>query len=86
MAGMMRMEPNMGRADRYCRISVGSLLLVASTARMNREGGLSGLGTALLGGMMVAEGVLGTCPFYPFLGIDTREEQTNNVIYPYEGI
>lgn len=86
MAGMIRMEPNVGRADRYVRITIGSLLLACSAAHGAREGGWSGLGTGLLGGMMLAEGILGTCPLYPLLGIDTREEHTNDLISPYEGI
>ncbi|MFZ5826647.1 MAG: YgaP family membrane protein [Bacillota bacterium] len=86
MAGMLRMEQNVGQTDRYLRITFGSLLLACSAAHAAREGGMAGLGTGLLGGMMLAEGVLGSCPIYSLAGVDTREEQTNDVIRPYEGI
>lgn len=86
MAGTWRMEPNVGQTDRYMRITLGSLLLACSAASAAREGGMAGIGTGLLGGMMLAEGVLGTCPIYSLIGVDTREEQTNDVIRPYEGI
>jgi|GEM_PF-654162 len=79
-------EPNVGPLDRYLRIALGSLMLASSAGRMARYGSLAGLGTGLLGGMMLAEGILGTCPLYSALGLDTREAHTNDVIRPYEGI
>ncbi len=85
MAGMY-MKANVGLTDRYLRIALGGVLLASSAARMAREGSLSGLGQGLVGGTMLAEGVLGTCPLYSLFGIDTREEHTNDVIRPYEGI
>lgn len=86
MAGMMRMEHNVGDGDRYIRIALGSFLLACSAAKAARYGGYAGIGTGLLGGMMLAEGVLGICPLYSLCGIDTRTEHTNDVIAPYEGL
>ncbi|MFZ5817380.1 MAG: YgaP-like transmembrane domain [Bacillota bacterium] len=54
MAGALDLEPNMGRADRYLRIAISSFLLAAGAAHMAREGGLRGVCTGLLGGMMLA--------------------------------
>lgn len=86
MAGMMQMEHNVGDADRYLRIALGGFLLACSAAKAAREGGMAGVGTGLLGGMMLAEGVLGICPLYSAFGISTRMEPTNDVVSPYEGI
>jgi hypothetical protein len=58
----MLMTRNLDRAQRYVRLSLGGLLLAASTARMVRRPGMGAVGLGLLGGMMVAEGVLGVCP------------------------
>ncbi len=89
------MEQNVGPADRYIRIALGSTMLAMGAARMAREDGLSGLAAGLAGGIMLAEGVLGTCPLYSAYGISTNrereapypgEESTNDTIRPYEGI
>jgi hypothetical protein len=95
------MEPNVGKADRYIRITLGSLLVAVGAARMARRFDLTSVTVGLLGGMMLAEGVLGTCPVYSLAGIDTLEheqgttddgeqpapgERTNDVINPHEGI
>jgi hypothetical protein len=58
----MFMTRNLDRAQRYVRLSLGGLLLAASTARMVRRPGMGAVGLGVLGGMMVAEGVLGVCP------------------------
>lgn len=86
MAGILRMEHNVGEADRYLRIALGGFLLACSAAKAAREGGMAGVGTGLLGGMMLAEGVLGVCPLYSALGISTCREPVNDVMHPYEGI
>lgn len=86
MSDMMRMERNVGQADRYLRIALGSFLLACSAAKAARRGGLAGAGTGLLGGFMLAEGILGVCPLYSAFGINTRNEPTNDLISPYEGI
>lgn len=68
----MELHQNVGETDRFVRIGVGGFLLALSAARMARYGLLSGAATGFLGGMMLAEGVLGHCPYYSLLGIDTR--------------
>lgn len=69
------MEQNIGLTDRYVRITLGGLLLAASAARLARRGaGAGGMAVGLLGGMMLAEGVLGNCPLYRLLGINTNSD------------
>ena len=94
------MEQNVGTADRYIRITLGSLLVAMGAARMTRRPDLSSAALGLLGGMMLAEGVLGTCLMYSLAGIDTLDDgksaddgeqpapgtRTNDVIAPHEGI
>jgi hypothetical protein len=71
------MEQNVGTADRYIRITMGSLMLAAGAGQMARRGGFGG-GMALgaLGGMMLAEGILGTCLLYSAAGINTNHQQS----------
>ena len=88
------LEPNAGLTDRYIRITLGSLMLACGAARLARQPDLTGAVLGLLGGMTLADGVLGTCPMYVPLGVDTRapdvrhagHEHTNDTIGPYEGI
>lgn len=68
----MELQQNVGETDRFLRIGMGGFLLALSAARMARYGVLGGAATGVLGGMMLAEGVLGHCPYYSLLGIDTR--------------
>jgi hypothetical protein len=58
----MFMTRNINRGQRYVRLTLGGLFLAASSARMVRRPGLGAVGLGLLGGMLVAEGVLGVCP------------------------
>lgn len=85
------MDQNVGLPDRYIRITLGGLMLAAGAARLARRADLTGVAAGLLGGMMLAEGVLGTCPLYSVAGINTKDEpapgeRTNDVIQPCEGI
>lgn len=85
------MEQNVGQADRYIRIALGSLLLATGAARLARRADAGSAALGLLGGTMLAEGVLGTCPLYTVAGISTNDQpvpgsRTNDVIQPYEGI
>jgi len=89
--GRLALEQNVGFIDRYIRITLGGLMIAAGAARLARDGGLAGAAVGLLGGMMLAEGVLGTCPLYSVAGINTNPDPipgtyTNDVIQPYEGI
>lgn len=92
MSNAFRMEKNVGQVDRYLRITVGSFLLAMGSARMVRDGDMGGALLGLLGGMALAEGILGTCPLYTLAGISTNHappapgQYTNDVIQPYEGI
>lgn len=93
MNSAFRMEKNVGRVDRYLRISIGSFLLAMGSARMVRYGDMGGAMIGLLGGMTLAEGILGTCPYYSLMGINTTQQEypepghyTNDLIQPYEGI
>lgn len=69
----MWLEPNAGLTDRYWRITAGTLVLGCGIARMARGNGLTGAGLSLLGGMFLADGILGTCLMYQPMGVDTRE-------------
>ncbi|HWI61498.1 MAG TPA: DUF2892 domain-containing protein [Symbiobacteriaceae bacterium] len=85
------MDQNVGLTDRYIRLTLGGLLLACGAARMARSTDATGVVAGLLGGMMLAEGVLGVCPLYEVAGINTSAEpvpgsRTNDVIGPYEGI
>lgn len=91
------MEQNVGMPDRYIRITLGGLLLAAGAGYMGRRSAGTGMMLGLLGGMMLAEGVLGTCPLYSAAGINTRAEsegvsapppgeRANDVIDQAEGI
>lgn len=85
------MDHNVGPADRYIRIALGSLLLATGAARLATRPDAGSAALGLLGGTMLAEGVLGTCPLYSLAGISTADEpppgyRTNDVIQPYEGI
>lgn len=66
------MEQNVGLTDRYLRISLGSLMLAAGAARMVRSVDTTAVLLGLAGGMTLADGVLGTCPYYSMVGISTR--------------
>jgi hypothetical protein len=91
---MAQLEQNVGFTDRYLRLSLGSLALAVGAARLARNPDLTGITLGLLGGMALADGVLGTCPFYSMMGVDTREEgrqfedeaHTHDLIEPYERI
>jgi len=85
------MDQNIGLTDRYIRITLGSLFLATGAARMVRQCDAAGVAAGVLGGMMLAEGVLGTCPLYNLMGMNTNDDpapgaRTNDVIQPYEGI
>jgi hypothetical protein len=66
-------ERNAGLADRYWRITLGAVLLAVGAGRMARQCDWVAGTASVLGGMFIADGVLGTCPLYGPLGIDTRE-------------
>lgn len=95
------MEHNVGMADRYIRIALGSFLLAGSAARMARRADAGAVVLGLLGGTMLAEGTLGVCPLYEAFGFSTNRMEhpesdnlhepppgmrTNDDIMPYEGI
>lgn len=91
------MEQNVGMQDRYIRITAGGVFLAMGAGFIARRSVTAGMILGLLGGTMLAEGVLGTCPLYSRWGIDTRTyeeleadpppgERTNDVIGAYEGI
>lgn len=91
---MALLEQNVGFTDRYLRLSLGSLALAVGAARLARNPDSIGIALGVLGGMALADGVLGTCPFYSMMGVNTQEEDrrfededhTNDLIEPYEGI
>ena len=68
------MEPNIGRADRYIRLTLGSWLLASGAARMARDPDWTACGIGLLGGILLAEGILGVCVGYHLTGVNTRED------------
>lgn len=85
------MNQNIGTTDRYIRLTLGGLMLATGAARLARNPDMAGMAVGLLGGLMLAEGVLGTCPLYEVAGINTNPDPapghyTNDVIMPYEGI
>ncbi|HWI51311.1 MAG TPA: DUF2892 domain-containing protein [Symbiobacteriaceae bacterium] len=85
------MDQNIGLTDRYIRITLGSLFMAVGAARMVRNVDAAGVAAGLFGGMMLAEGFLGTCPLYSLMGMNTNDDpapgtRTNDVIEPYEGI
>lgn len=89
------MQQNVGMADRYIRIAMGGFLLACSAAHGARDNQGTSLIAGLLGGMMLAEGVLGTCPLYTRLGINTRtgnaaeqvaQAMNGAMTVPHEGI
>jgi hypothetical protein len=59
------MTQNLGRIERSIRIALGAVLLL-----MTVVGPASLVG--LLGGALLVTGVLGYCPLYAILGVDTR--------------
>jgi hypothetical protein len=70
------MEHNVGTTDRYIRITLGGLLLAAGAGQMSRRNGWGGgMALGMLGGMMLAEGILGTCPLYTAAGINTNQQE-----------
>lgn len=68
----MLLEPNVGLTDRYWRITVGAVLLGCGVARLSRGHDLLGYAGTALGGMFLADGILGSCPLYTPFGVDTR--------------
>lgn len=70
----MCMEVNIGSADRLARIVAGLALVVVGVATL---GGVLGFGATvgavvtLLGGVLVATGIVRSCLLYRLLGIDT---------------
>lgn len=89
---MALMEQNVGFTDRYLRLTLGSLALAIGAARLARNPDVTGVALGLLGGMTLADGILGTCPYYSMVGINTQNEEpqyqehTNDRIAPHEGI
>ncbi|HLN65430.1 MAG TPA: DUF2892 domain-containing protein [Symbiobacteriaceae bacterium] len=83
------MEQNVGMADRYVRITLGSMLLACAAARGARQMTTGVFLTGALGGMMLAEGVLGTCMVYSALGVNTlrgheqQQVQSGGMAEPY---
>lgn len=72
------MEKNVGLTDRYLRIAGGSALLSCAAARSRRGQDLLGFSMSLIGGMLLADGILGTCMMYLPLNINTRNESSGN--------
>lgn len=68
----MVMKRNIGLADRYCRITAGAAILGCGIAESVKGQKWTGAALSLLGGMFLADGILGTCPLYEPLHIDTR--------------
>ncbi|TWI56025.1 YgaP family membrane protein [Halalkalibacter nanhaiisediminis] len=61
------MEPNIGRINALCRISMGFTMLAWSTAKLSRRSSdMLPLIMAMLGGMKVAEGITSFCPLVYF--------------------
>lgn len=83
------MEQNVGTADRYMRITLGGMLLAVAASRGARQMTAGVMLTGALGGMMLAEGVLGTCPIYSALGVNTvrgheqEQVQSGGMAEPY---
>lgn len=79
MAGYDLMQPNIGGTDRYIRLALGSWLLASGAADMARDPNLLACAKGMLGGMMLAEGVLGVCVAYHLAGINTRDDGQGQV-------
>lgn len=58
--------------DRYWRIAVGATILGCGVAHMVRRENWTGTVVSLLGGMFLADGILGTCPLYEPFDFSTR--------------
>jgi len=63
---------NVGPAERYLSVGAGALLLTIGL----RRGGLGGLLTAALGGVLTYRGATGYCPINSAIGRDTSGEKT----------
>lgn len=61
---MMEMKKNVGQIDKYVRIGVGLLLILLAVMGTIGPWGFIGL-------LPLLTGVLGTCPAYTLLGVDT---------------
>ncbi|MGF7216882.1 hypothetical protein GGR92_003049 [Spirosoma lacussanchae] len=63
---------NVGPNERYLSVGAGALLLTVGL----RRGGLGGLLTAALGGVLAYRGATGYCPVNSAIGRDTSGEKT----------
>jgi hypothetical protein len=66
------MQENVGTADRWLRVAVGSALVVGALGALRRGGGIVP-GLVLAGGAIVLEtAVTRVCPLNAAFGLDTR--------------
>ena len=65
------MKINEGAIDRAIRGAVGAILLVLGLVVVK---GTIGIVLGVLGGILLATGIVGFCPLYALFGIDTNKK------------
>lgn len=65
------MKINEGNIDRAIRGVFGTVLLVVGLVVVK---GTTGIAAGLVGGILLATGIIGFCPLYALIGIDTNKE------------
>lgn len=69
-------KPNEGKLDRVVRVTVGIVLLLAGLFWLEGlQGSVLGLVAAGLGTWVLITGLIGLCPLYIPLGINTLEAE-----------
>ncbi|MGB7415647.1 MAG: DUF2892 domain-containing protein [Thermosynechococcaceae cyanobacterium] len=76
------MSANLGIADRISRLSVSMLLIVLSQSVF--PGSALGIGLAISSMFPLASGLIGFCPLYSLLKINTYQREFETQVDPYE--
>lgn len=69
---MMKLEKNVGRIDQVLRVGIGALLIYISLIDTGiiADSFASGV-VAFIGSVNLLVGLIGVCPFYSLVGINT---------------